>query len=107
MDVKQVLKSIQDTNWKSWLSQAISDPKVNECNDPFLPEIAIRAGAKSQECEAGSCLKMSIKEKSGNSFVWRSCLPDSKDSVTTDCTKVTTRTGDLEVCTCLVNYNTC
>lgn len=35
MDVKNVVAHIQDTKWKSWLSRAATDPKINDCNDNF------------------------------------------------------------------------
>uniref|UniRef100_A0A1I7STX8 Secreted protein n=1 Tax=Bursaphelenchus xylophilus TaxID=6326 RepID=A0A1I7STX8_BURXY len=36
IDVKDVISNIQDTGWRTWLSQAVSDPRIIECTDPFL-----------------------------------------------------------------------
>lgn len=67
------------------------------------PGEALRAGAKSQLCEEGACVKLSVREKTSAALVWRSCLPDAAAHVRSDCTMVTTSAGELEICTCTGN----
>lgn len=32
--------------------------------------------------------------------MWRTCIPSAKGQVRTDCTKISSSEGDMEVCTC-------
>lgn len=40
---------------------------------------------------------------SGGNQIWRTCIPNGKGQVRTDCTKVVSGEGDMEVCTCYGN----
>ncbi|KAK0396637.1 hypothetical protein QR680_001796 [Steinernema hermaphroditum] len=100
MDADRLLDDVQDPNWRQWLDNVRFVPNTDACNDNFLPEHAIRSGVRSQECENGVCMKMWFKEKNGNSQVWRSCIPKSQEQIRSDCTRISSSQGDMEVCTC-------
>uniref|UniRef100_A0A914X0J0 UPAR/Ly6 domain-containing protein qvr n=1 Tax=Plectus sambesii TaxID=2011161 RepID=A0A914X0J0_9BILA len=100
MDADRLLNDVQDANWRRWLENVRFVPKTDQCNDAFLPEAALRSGVRSQECEDGVCMKMWFKEKNGNSQVWRSCIPNAVDQIRSDCTRISSSEGDMEVCTC-------
>uniref|UniRef100_A0AC34PWD1 Protein quiver n=1 Tax=Panagrolaimus sp. JU765 TaxID=591449 RepID=A0AC34PWD1_9BILA len=100
MDADRLLSDVQDQNWRRWLENVRFVPNTEECNDNFAPEIALRSGVRSQECENGVCMKMWFREKNGNSQVWRSCIPNAQEQIRSDCTRITSSQGDMEVCTC-------
>uniref|UniRef100_A0A0N5AKK9 UPAR/Ly6 domain-containing protein qvr n=1 Tax=Syphacia muris TaxID=451379 RepID=A0A0N5AKK9_9BILA len=102
MDADQLLNDVQDPNWRRWLENLRYVPQTEHCNDYFrvIPELALRSGVKSQECDNGVCMKMWFKEKQGKSQVWRSCIPNGKLQIRADCTRISSSLGDLEVCTC-------
>ncbi|KAE9550740.1 hypothetical protein FO519_006041 [Halicephalobus sp. NKZ332] len=60
-----LLCDVQDQNWRRWLENVRFVPNTDECNDSFAPEIALRSGVRSQECENGVCMKMWFREKNG------------------------------------------
>ncbi|TMS36273.1 hypothetical protein L596_003475 [Steinernema carpocapsae] len=100
MEADRLLEDVQDPNWRQWLDNVRYVPHTDACNDDFVPEYAIRSGVRSQECENGVCMKMWFKEKNGNSQVWRSCIPKSQEQIRSDCTRISSSQGDMEVCTC-------
>ena len=55
--------------------------------------MALRDGVRSNECTNGVCMKMAFVERSGNAHVWRSCIPNAKDQIRTDCTKIASGEG--------------
>ncbi|KAI6220589.1 hypothetical protein M3Y99_01604600 [Aphelenchoides fujianensis] len=97
IDSSKILAGLQDRNWREWLSSANREPHglTDECLDEFTAEVAIRSGARSTSCQNGTCLKLTINEFRGPSYVWRSCIPDSSSYVRSDCTKVKTKSGEL------------
>ncbi|VDD96405.1 unnamed protein product [Enterobius vermicularis] len=58
----------------------------------FKPELALRSGVKSQECDNGVCMKMWFKEKQGKRL-WRSCIPNGKEQIRSDCTRISSSQG--------------
>uniref|UniRef100_A0A914E770 Uncharacterized protein n=1 Tax=Acrobeloides nanus TaxID=290746 RepID=A0A914E770_9BILA len=101
MNADRLLSDVQDPNWRRWLENVRYVPNTEECNDHFVPEIALRDGVRSQECENGVCMKMWFKERNGNSqivrvsllvrVIWKSArvivisaIPQSRFSVTSD-----------------------
>uniref|UniRef100_A0A1I7Z433 UPAR/Ly6 domain-containing protein qvr n=1 Tax=Steinernema glaseri TaxID=37863 RepID=A0A1I7Z433_9BILA len=100
MDADRLLEDVQDPNWRQWLDNVRFVPNTKACNDDFVQAHAIRSGVRSQECENGVCMKMWFKEKNGNSQVWRSCIPKSQEQIRSDCTRISSSQGDMEVCTC-------
>lgn len=101
MNADRLLSDVQDPNWRRWLENVRYVPNTDECNDDFVPEIALRGGVRSQECENGVCMKMWFSEKNGiGQQVWRSCIPNSQEQIRSDCTRISSSQGDMEVCTC-------
>ncbi|KAI6214635.1 hypothetical protein M3Y94_00291800 [Aphelenchoides besseyi] len=91
----KMLAKLEDKNWRNWLSNANKFPHglTDNCLDEFVPEIAIRSGARSTNCPNGTCLKLSINEHRGESYIWRSCIANSAKEIRTDCTKINTNQG--------------
>ena len=45
-------------------------------------------------------MKMWFRERHGEQQVWRSCIRGAQGKIRSDCTKITSGDGDMEVCTC-------
>ncbi|PIC20856.1 hypothetical protein B9Z55_025903 [Caenorhabditis nigoni] len=100
IDANAMLSEISDPNWLRWLENVRYVPFSQKCIDYFEVDQALRDGVRSNECSNGVCMKMIFQEKSGISHVWRSCIPNAKEQIRSDCTKITSGEGNLEVCTC-------
>ncbi|CEF70914.1 Hypothetical protein SRAE_X000024400 [Strongyloides ratti] len=100
LDGEKLLNDIKDYNWHKWMENIRYVPYTDGCSDTFTPDIALRSGAKSQECENGICMKMSLMYLNRTSKVWRGCIPKSKNQIRTDCTKISSNEGSMELCTC-------
>ncbi|GMR60312.1 hypothetical protein PMAYCL1PPCAC_30507, partial [Pristionchus mayeri] len=100
MDAEQLLQDVQDPNWRRWLENVRYVPHTNDCNDPFLTDRALRSGVRSQVCDNGVCMKMWFQQKDGTANVWRSCIPNAREQIRSDCTRISSAQGDMEVCTC-------
>ncbi|CAI79224.1 UPAR/Ly6 domain-containing protein qvr [Caenorhabditis elegans] len=100
IDANAMLSEISDPNWLRWLENVRYVPFSQKCIDYFEVDQALRDGVRSNECSNGVCMKMIFQEKSGINHVWRSCIPNAKEQIRSDCTKITSGEGNLEVCTC-------
>ncbi|CAL2051533.1 unnamed protein product [Caenorhabditis brenneri] len=100
IDANAMLSEISDPNWLRWLENVRYVPFSQKCIDYFEVDQALRDGVRSNECSNGVCMKMIFQEKNGISHVWRSCIPNAKEQIRSDCTKITSGEGNLEVCTC-------
>ncbi|KAL6723286.1 hypothetical protein Aduo_018307 [Ancylostoma duodenale] len=100
IDANAMLKEIADPNWLRWLENVRYAPYSEQCADDFKVDLALRGGVKNHECSQGVCMKMVIQQKNGMSYVWRSCITQSKKQIRQDCTRVSSSEGNLEVCTC-------
>uniref|UniRef100_A0A0K0DYZ6 UPAR/Ly6 domain-containing protein qvr n=1 Tax=Strongyloides stercoralis TaxID=6248 RepID=A0A0K0DYZ6_STRER len=100
LDGEKLLNDIKDFNWHKWMENIRYAPFTDGCSDTFTPDVALRSGAKSQECENGICMKMELTQVNGTSNVWRGCIPKSKDQIRPDCTKISSNQGSMEICTC-------
>uniref|UniRef100_A0A0N5A3Q9 UPAR/Ly6 domain-containing protein qvr n=1 Tax=Parastrongyloides trichosuri TaxID=131310 RepID=A0A0N5A3Q9_PARTI len=114
LDAEKILKDVQDYNWHKWIENMRYVPNTEGCSDEFAADIALRSGARSQECEAGLCMKLSLAHINGTAKVWRGCIPKSQNQIRTDCTKISSSQGSMELCTCnghlcnksvKINYN--
>ncbi|CAJ0564968.1 unnamed protein product, partial [Mesorhabditis spiculigera] len=103
MEAEQLLNDVTDPNWRRWLENVRNVPYTETCKDYFQVDRAIRSGVKNQNCEDGACMKMWFQEVNGASHVWRSCIPNARDQIRSDCTRVSTSQGEMEVCTCTGN----
>jgi len=99
-DAEATLRGVQDKDWQRWLNSVRSVPRSPACSDPYDSNVAVRSGALLEDCEKGVCMKMWFQERSGKVQIWRTCIPNAKGVVRTDCTKITSSEGDMEVCTC-------
>ncbi|CAI2358234.1 unnamed protein product [Caenorhabditis sp. 36 PRJEB53466] len=100
IDANAMLSEISDPNWLRWLENVRYVPFSQKCIDSFEVDLALRDGVRSSECGQGVCMKMIFQEKNGISHVWRSCIPNARDQIRSDCTKISSGEGNLEVCTC-------
>ncbi|CAI5455751.1 unnamed protein product [Caenorhabditis angaria] len=100
IDANAMLSEISDPNWLRWLENVRYVQFSQQCADYFEVDLALRDGVKSTECSNGVCMKMIFQERNGVSHVWRNCIPNAKEQIRSDCTKITSGEGDLEVCTC-------
>ncbi|KAF1749158.1 hypothetical protein GCK72_025625 [Caenorhabditis remanei] len=100
IDANAMLSEISDPNWLRWLENVRYVPFSQKCIDYFEVDQALRDGVRSNECSNGVCMKMIFQEKNGINHVWRSCIPNAKEQIRSDCTKITSGEGNLEVCTC-------
>jgi len=99
-DAEATLRGVRDKDWQRWLNSVKSVPRSPTCADPFVQDSAVRSGASLEDCVKGVCMKMWFRERSGRIQIWRTCIPNAKGVVRTDCTKITSSEGDMEVCTC-------
>uniref|UniRef100_A0A0N5BH54 UPAR/Ly6 domain-containing protein qvr n=1 Tax=Strongyloides papillosus TaxID=174720 RepID=A0A0N5BH54_STREA len=100
LNAKKVLNDVKDYHWHKWMENMLYVQFTEGCSDSFEPDIALRSGAKSQECQGGMCMKMSLTHHNGTSKVWRGCIPKSQNQIKADCTKVSSNEGSMELCTC-------
>ncbi|KHN88465.1 hypothetical protein Tcan_06423 [Toxocara canis] len=100
IDADRLLSDLYDATWRRWLQNVRFVPKTQQCGDFFVPELALRSGTRSHACDDGVCMKMWFKEISGNSHVWRGCVPNAHQHVRSDCTRISSSQGEMELCTC-------
>ncbi|VDM47226.1 unnamed protein product [Toxocara canis] len=65
IDADRLLSDLYDATWRRWLQNVRFVPKTQQCDDFFVPELALRSGTRSHACDDGVCMKMWFKEISG------------------------------------------